>query len=222
MEAVEALPPEVAVVLQPVRDGIELRRHQAEVAHAAVLLVFDESGVLQHREVLDDRRKRYIERVRQLAHRGGTRGQALGDRASRWVGEGTEHRIETGLPILHRSVKYNDYKGGVDMARFLVLYRAPVSAREQMANVTPEQAQAGMELWMAWAGKAGDAIVDLGAPLGDVAIVGEGEAYGDLAGYSILEAASRDVVMELLQEHPHLHTPGGHVEVHETLPVPGT
>ena len=108
------------------------------------------------------------------------------------------------------------------MARFLVLYRAPVSAREQMANVTPEQAQAGMEVWEAWAGRAGDAIVDLGAPLGDASIVGGGEAYGDLAGYSILEAASHDAVMELLQDHPHFHTPGGQVEVHESLPVPGT
>jgi hypothetical protein len=42
------------------------------------------------------------------------------------------------------------------MARFLVLYRAPVSAREQMANVTPEHAQAGMDLWREWAGRVGD------------------------------------------------------------------
>jgi len=108
------------------------------------------------------------------------------------------------------------------MDRFLVLYRAPVSAREQMANATPEQAQAGMDLWTAWAGRAGDAIVDLGAPLADAAMVGDGEAYGDLAGYSILEAVSRDAMMELLQDHPHFHTPGGQMEVHEMLPVPGT
>jgi hypothetical protein len=103
-----------------------------------------------------------------------------------------------------------------------VLYRAPVSAREQMANATPEQAQAGMELWSAWAGRAGDAIIDLGAPLGDAATVGNGAAYGDLAGYSILEAVSRDAVVQLLQDHPHSHTPDGQVEVHEMLPVPGT
>ena len=106
--------------------------------------------------------------------------------------------------------------------KFLVIYTSPVSAREQMANVTPEQAQAGMELWTAWAGRAGDAIVDLGAPLGDAAIVGDGDAYGDLAGYSILEASSREAVMELLRDHPHFHTPDGQVEVHEMLSVPGT
>jgi hypothetical protein len=108
------------------------------------------------------------------------------------------------------------------MARFLVLYRAPVAAREQMANVTPEQAQAGMDLWRAWAANAGGALVDLGAPLGDGAMIGTGDAYGDLAGYSILEAASHDAAVGLLQDHPHFHTPGGQVEVHEMLPVPGT
>jgi hypothetical protein len=108
------------------------------------------------------------------------------------------------------------------MLRFLVLYRAPVSAREQMANVTPEQAHAGMDLWQAWTGSAGTAIVDLGAPLGDAAMIGNGEAYSDVVGYSILEAVSHDAMVELLHDHPHFHTPSGQVEVHEMLPVPGT
>jgi hypothetical protein len=106
------------------------------------------------------------------------------------------------------------------MTRFLVLYRAPISAREQMANVTPEQAQAGMDLWAAWAGRADKAIVDLGAPLGDAAMVGNGEPHGDIVGYSILEADSHDAVVKLLQDHPHFHAPSGQVQVHEMLPVP--
>jgi hypothetical protein len=60
---------------------------------------------------------------------------------------------------------------GVLMSKFLVLYRSSVSAREQMANATPEQAQAGMQAWQAWVESAGPAMVDLGAPLdgeGDV------------------------------------------------------
>ena len=91
-----------------------------------------------------------------------------------------------------------------------------------MANATQEQAQAGMDLWQAWAGRTGGAIVDLGAPLGDAAMVGNGQAHGDIVGYSILEARSHDAVRELLQDHPHFHTPEGQVEVHEMLPVPGT
>ena len=107
------------------------------------------------------------------------------------------------------------------MSRFLVLYRAPASAREQMQSSTPEQQQAGMELWQAWAAKAGSAIVDLGAPLGEGVIVGAGEAYADIAGFSILDADSPQSVTDLLRDHPHFHTPGGQIEVREMLRPPG-
>jgi hypothetical protein len=107
------------------------------------------------------------------------------------------------------------------MTKFLVLYRAPMSAREQMANATPEQARAGMEAWMTWAGQAGTAIVDLGAPLGDGTMVGAGDADDDIAGFSILDADSQDAAVDLLQRHPHFHTPGGAIEVHEFISMPG-
>ena len=109
------------------------------------------------------------------------------------------------------------------MSRFLVLYRSSVSARDQMAGATPEQAQAGMDAWMDWAKRAGDAIVDLGAPLGDAQHVGSGSG-GDtqVGGFSILQADSPESVLELLKEHPHLHTPGdSSIEVRELLEVPG-
>jgi hypothetical protein len=107
------------------------------------------------------------------------------------------------------------------VSKFIVLYLAPVSARAQMENASPEQQQAGMKLWEAWAAKAGPAIVDLGAPLADGGMVGDGEAHDDIAGYSILDAESQQAVVDLLDDHPHLHTPGGRIEVHEMLPMPG-
>lgn len=106
------------------------------------------------------------------------------------------------------------------MSRFLVLYRAPVTAREQMESSTPEQRQAGMELWQAWAAKAGSAIVDLGSPLGDGETVRDGRAYDDIGGFSILEADSQQTVIKLLGDHPHFHTPDGQIEVHELLRMP--
>jgi hypothetical protein len=106
------------------------------------------------------------------------------------------------------------------MARFLVLYRAPISVRAQMEASTPEQRQAGMELWQTWAANAGPAIVDLGSPLGDGEPVGHGEAYNDIAGFSILEAGSQQAVVDLLNDHPHFHTPDGQIEVHQLLAMP--
>jgi len=79
------------------------------------------------------------------------------------------------------------------VSNFLVLYRSPVSARQQLANASSEQAQAGMQAWQAWAEKAGPAIVDLGAPV-------DGES--DVTGFSSLRGDSRASVDELLADHP--------------------
>lgn len=110
------------------------------------------------------------------------------------------------------------------MTKFMVLYRSAVSARDQMASATPEQAQAGMDAWMAWASKAGDAVVDLGAPLAEAAHVGPGSAGGDSAqitGFSVLQAETADAVTNILDGHPHLHMRGASVDVLEFMSPPG-
>lgn len=110
------------------------------------------------------------------------------------------------------------------MAKFMVLYRSSTPPGEQMAASTPEQAQAGMEAWMNWAGKAGSAIVDLGSPLASVGSVGKPTGNGGLAigGFSILEAESADGVKKLLDGHPHFESPGDTaIEILEFLPIPG-
>ena len=84
------------------------------------------------------------------------------------------------------------------MTNYLVLYRSTMTAAEQMAQSTPEQAQAGMEAWMTWAEQAGDAVVDLGAPL---AVVDAGGDSGDpIGGYSILQAESAEALGHGSQE----------------------
>jgi hypothetical protein len=106
------------------------------------------------------------------------------------------------------------------VSKFMILYRAEASAREQMANATPEQQQAGVEAWRTWANKVGYAIVDLGAPLGHTTHVGPGAASSDdVAGYSILEAGSADEVDTILFGHPHLSMPGNSIEVFEVIPI---
>jgi hypothetical protein len=112
------------------------------------------------------------------------------------------------------------------MKKFLVLYRSTVSALEQMKNVTPEQAKAGMDAWMSWAGKAGAAIVDLGSPITSAgALTGPNQVgAGDpqVAGFSILQADSQDALMALLRDHPHFMAPGASIAIFEFLPMPGT
>jgi hypothetical protein len=110
------------------------------------------------------------------------------------------------------------------MKKFLVLYVSSVSAREQMAKMSPEQSKAGMEMWMAWAKKAGAAIVDLGSPVGDTTQVtssGASKVDGNYGGFSILQAESAKALHEVLKGHPHFMMPGASIEVHEFIPIPG-
>ena len=111
------------------------------------------------------------------------------------------------------------------MEKLMVLYNASVSAREQMAQATPEQAKAGTEAWMQWSAEAGDALVGLGAPMQAVGRLGgsASSASGSLAsGYSILQSDSREQLEALLENHPHLKMPDSSIEVFQLLPVPGS
>jgi hypothetical protein len=104
------------------------------------------------------------------------------------------------------------------MTKYLVLYRSTTTAAEQMSGTSAEQAQAGMDAWMTWAQKAGDAIVDLGSPLG---VVEAGGDSGDpVGGFSILQAESDDALRGVLDGHPHAAM-GGTIEILEFLPMPG-
>src|SRR4051812_34367774 len=100
----------------------------------------------------------------------------------------------------------------------MVLYRSSVPAQEQMAAASTEQAQEGMAMWMRWAEKAGPAVVDLGSPLGGSRFVpsgADGQGGTPVGGFSVLEADSAEDVATLLGDHPHLHAPGGVIEVLE-------
>ena len=110
--------------------------------------------------------------------------------------------------------------------KFLALYRSSVSAKDMMASGTPEMAQEAMQAWGAWMQRIGDGLVDVGAPLGDEAIVpaGAGSANGadHVTGYSIVQADSLDGARALFDDHPHLQSPGNpSIEVLEALPIPG-
>ncbi len=110
------------------------------------------------------------------------------------------------------------------MKRYLVLYRAPATAMEQMSKATPEQHKGVMDAWLAWAKKAGPALVELGSPTAHAQkyTSSKGAAQtGDasIGGYSILQADSNDALSEVLTGHPHFTTPGSAIEVHELLPM---
>ena len=94
------------------------------------------------------------------------------------------------------------------MEKFMVLYYAPMEAMQSMATATPEEKEAGMEAWMAWKEKAGDAVLDFGSPCMPGEICGAdgnfSPALNEITGYSIMQANSIDGLKEMLKDHPHL------------------
>ena len=110
------------------------------------------------------------------------------------------------------------------MKKYIIIYKAPMTAAEQMAGSGPEEGQKGMELWMEWAKKCGNALVDLGTPLGNSQIVTPTMTLpGDekIIGYSILQAERMADAEALIKDHPHLKWNAScTIEIHEALPLP--
>ena len=110
------------------------------------------------------------------------------------------------------------------MKNFVVIYHAPASW-DQAQHASPEEMQKGMEAWMQWAAKCGDALVDFGAPLSGgqkLSKTGSSPSDKSVIGYSILKADDMNGAKALLQGHPHLEWAAGcEIEVPETMPPPG-
>jgi hypothetical protein len=110
------------------------------------------------------------------------------------------------------------------MKKFLVLYMAPMSGAAQMQSMQPEEMQKNLGPWVEWYNKAGDAVVDAGAPLGETVHVGgtdHGPMMGHVSGYTIIQAEDMEAAKALLDGHPHLEMPSSCIEMLEMLPMPG-
>ncbi len=109
------------------------------------------------------------------------------------------------------------------MKKFIVIYHAPVTAIEQMQNVSPEDMAKGMEPWMEWAKKCGSSLVDFGTPLSGgqkLTKSGSSPSDKDVTGYSIIQAEDMDGAKALLEGHPHLQwTDDAEIEVYESIPM---
>ncbi len=111
------------------------------------------------------------------------------------------------------------------MAKFVILYIGSMSAESQIAESTPEQAEAGMKAWTDWAAKTGDALVDFGTPLGtgkEVSSSGTSDTTTGVGGYSILQADDLDAAVELVKDHPHfMSMESATIQIYPALDIPG-
>lgn len=107
------------------------------------------------------------------------------------------------------------------MANYVLLY----TGGGGMA-ASPEEREKIMGEWGAWYGKMGPAIVDGGAPFGQVknvtaAGVGDGP-LGDTpaTGYTVISADSIDAAAAACDGHPHINH-GGSIQVFQAIDMSG-
>ena len=95
---------------------------------------------------------------------------------------------------------------------------------EAMASASPDEMAKGMEPWMEWAKRCGDALLDFGTPLiGGQKLTPDGASpvARGVVGYSILQAEDMAGATALMQGHPHLGWNAGcEIEIHESIPAP--
>ena len=110
------------------------------------------------------------------------------------------------------------------MGRYVVLYYAPLGVAERFAQVAPEEAMKGMQLWADWAQRLGTGLVDPGKPLGNAVKVtrsGTARTESNIIGMSILQADSTESALQMVEDHHHLSWAHDcEIVVLEEMPIP--
>src|ERR1700722_2411280 len=95
-EAIEALLPEDAILIEPVGRVLERTRFEAAGTELGIAAATDQAGTFQDLQMLGDCRKAHVEWLGQLVDRGFAAGEAREYGAARGVSEGGEGLVEAG------------------------------------------------------------------------------------------------------------------------------
>ncbi len=108
------------------------------------------------------------------------------------------------------------------MQNYLVLYHASAATMQAMMDSKPEDMQAIMESWKAWAQRCGDGLVEMSPLSPGQRMTASGSSASDMGivTYSVLQAEDMDAAQALLADHPHLGLVGCGIEVYETMSLP--
>ncbi len=111
---------------------------------------------------------------------------------------------------------------GIDMSKFLLVYRTPASSEGY--NPSPEELQAMLAQWQQWKAAFPAQIVDMGDGLMPTGRTIKGQVVTDgptveskemVSGYSIVEAADYDAAVVVAKACPVLYAPGASLEVRQ-------
>lgn len=110
------------------------------------------------------------------------------------------------------------------MKKFIVLYNAPSEEmRKIMKSTSLEEQKKNMDEWKAWMKQHSANFIDPGAPAGKNTHVtkdGAEEKPNEVGGYSVMQADSKEELIDVLRGGPHLLMPGSYMEVMELMEMP--
>ncbi len=101
------------------------------------------------------------------------------------------------------------------MSEFLIAYIGK-------KDMPKEEGMKHRELWQAWLGKLGDAVVNPGTPLAQSKLVTAGGQTAEvdeaqvLTGFTVVKADSMDAALEMARDCPYLGTMG-HLQVAQVM-----
>lgn len=98
----------------------------------------------------------------------------------------------------------------------MVLYMTPEGQEKPDLSKMPAEMVAQMNAaFGAWLQEVGTAVVDPGAPMGNVSE----HAKAEIGGYTILQAESLEAAQALLDSHP-FYKRGGYFDLYEMVEIP--
>ena len=113
------------------------------------------------------------------------------------------------------------------MSKFIVLYRAPVSALDDWMK-TPEAERKTQEDkmkadWNAWMEKNGSHVLETAGAGATKLVTNDGvkDSRNDIMLYSLVQADSQEAAAALFEGHPHFGIPGATIEVMTANVLPG-
>jgi hypothetical protein len=111
------------------------------------------------------------------------------------------------------------------MPKYLILNNADDATQAKARQAGPDQVKAAMAEWIAWKEEADKSVsFEWGMPLLRTArVTADGVTDSDtpVSGYAMIEADSKEAVLEVLHNHPHLKQPGNSIDVLEMVSMPG-
>ncbi|MBK5110280.1 MAG: hypothetical protein JJE10_02810 [Thermoleophilia bacterium] len=96
------------------------------------------------------------------------------------------------------------------MSKFVLIYHGGTSPAND------EEKDIMMAAWGKWMEDTGEALIDIGNPLGPPASIG-GTAADPASGYSLIEAEDGDQAMALVKDHPMAKEDGARIDIYEAF-----